>query len=220
MLGLGKAQRHKAAQPNNPVEMQKHKFSFFDNESECISALLEIHNKGRPIDCDPMYNQGMFYNKPGSNVAKPRLRFDINSYADCACADATKLPLASKSIDSIILDPPFMFGTHGKTYNNRIQKRYSMFSSLAELELCYRGILREAYRVLRRGGVLIFKCQDYTDSRTTMTHCLIWQWAQQIGFYAKDLAILNLPKSKIYNPRLQQRHLRKTHCYFWVFCKA
>lgn len=197
----------------------RHHYSFFDNESDCISALLEIHNKGMPIDCDPMYNKGMFYNKPGSKIAKPRLRFDLNKYDDCARADATRLPVNTNSLQCVILDPPFMFGAHGQTKNNRINQRYSMFNSWDELEKCYRGILREAYRILRPGGILIFKCQDYTDNRTTMTHCMIWQWARELGFYSKDIAILNLPKPKIYNPALRQRHLRKTHCYFWVFSK-
>ena len=67
-------------------------------------------------------------------------------------------------------------------------------------------------------GVLIFKCQDYTDSKTTMTHSLVYSWATEQGFYAKDLAILVKP-NKIYNGKTTQRHLRKIHTYFWVFIK-
>lgn len=52
-----------------------------------------------------------------------------------------------------------------------------------------------------------------------MTHCLVWQWATELGFYAKDLAILNIPKSKVYNGNLKQKHFRKVHTYFWVFVK-
>ena len=95
-----------------------------------------------------------------------------------------------------------------------------MFDNFNDLKTCYIGILREAYRVLKRNGILIFKCQDYTDGKTTMTHCLVWLWAVRIGFYAKDIAILNLPITKVYNGNLKQRHLRKTHCYFWVFKKS
>jgi len=51
-----------------------------------------------------------------------------------------------------------------------------------------------------------------------MTHCFVWQWTQEAGFYAKDLAILNRP-NKWYVKGRQQRHLRKTHSYFWVFQK-
>ena len=162
----------------------------------------------------------MFYKEL---LSKPKYRFDINAIEkgyDAQQGDAMDLPIDSESISCMILDPPFMFGTHGQTKNNPINKRYTMFESFKDLQDCYIGILKESYRVLKKNGTLIFKCQDYTDNRTTMTHCLVWLWAIQIGFYAKDLAILNIPKDKIYNGSLRQRHLRKTHCYFWVFSKA
>lgn len=199
--------------------MSKHIYSFFDNEQELIKALLDIHNNGCNLELDPMYNQGMFYK---NTVVKPRLRFDINASKngyDAQDGDATNLPLEDASVSSMILDPPFMFGTHGQTKNNVINKRYTMFDTYDEMRLCYIGILKEAYRVLKPNGLLIFKCQDYTDNKTTMTHCLVYNWATDIGFYAKDLAILNLSQNKIYNGSLIQRHLRKTHCYFYVFVK-
>lgn len=199
--------------------MTKHIFSCFDNEQTLINALLNIHNNGNDIELDPMYNKGMFYK---NTINKPRLRFDLNASInnyDALDGDATNLPLENNSISTMILDPPFMFGTHGQTKNNVINKRYTMFDTFEELETCYKGILREANRVLKKNGLLIFKCQDYTDSKTVMTHCLVYNWATELGFYAKDIAILNLPINKIYNGNLTQRHLRKTHCYFYVFVK-
>lgn len=198
----------------------KHIFSFFDNEQECIQALLDIHNNGNPIEVDPMFNKGMFYK---NTVQMPALRFDLNAKDknyNAKQGDASRLPLGDGSIGCMILDPPFMFGTHGQTKNNKVNKRYTMFDDFADLKECYSGILKEAYRILKKNGILIFKCQDYTDGKTTLTHCLVWLWAVKIGFYAKDIAILNLPKVKIYNGNLQQRHLRKTHCYFFVFKKT
>lgn len=199
--------------------MSKHIFSFFDNEQNCIKSLLDIHNEGKDIELDPMYNQGMFYK---AILNKPKYRFDLNALDkgyDAQAGDATNLPLNDNSVHCMILDPPFMFGSHGQTKNNIINKRYTMFDTFDELKECYNGILKEGYRVLDKNGILIFKCQDYTDNKTTMTHCLVWQWAIENGFYAKDIAILNLPKVKVYNGNLKQRHLRKTHCYFWVFEK-
>ena len=198
----------------------QHIYSFFKNEQECIKSILDIHNDGNPIDLDPMYNQGMFYRD--GTVERPKLRFDLNAskmWYDALDGDATNLPLESNSLNCIILDPPFMFGTHGQTKNNPVNKRYTMFDSFGELKQCYQGILKESHRLLKKGGIVIFKCQDYTDSKTTMTHCLVWQWATELGFYAKDIAILNLDKPKVYNGNLKQKHLRKTHCYFWVFRK-
>ena len=138
-----------------------------------------------------------------------------NNY-DCEFGDATNLQLDNNSILSMILDPPFMFGTHGQTKNNIINKRYTMFDNFGELETCYKKILLEAKRVLKNKGLLIFKCQDYTDSKTTMTHNLVYNWAIELGFYAKDLAIL-VKQNKIFNGSLIQRHLRKTHSYFYIF---
>lgn len=201
------------------LKMSKHIFSFFDNEQELIYSLLQIHNQGNDIELDPMYNKGAFYK---SLINKPKFRFDINAEKNGYNAiqgDACNLPLENNSINCMILDPPFMFGAHGKTQNNVINKRYTMFDSFDDLQNCYKGILAEAHRVLKKNGILFFKCQDYTDSKTTMTHCLVYQWALEQGFYAKDIAILNLPITKIYNGNLKQKHLRKTHCYFWVFQK-
>lgn len=198
----------------------QHIYSFFENEQSCLQAILDIHNSGNPIELDPMFNKGMFYK---NTIEKPALRFDLNAKKrgyDAVTADACHLPLKDSSIGCMILDPPFMFGTHGQTENSIINKRYTMFDNFAELKKCYQGILVESHRILKRNGLLIFKCQDYTDNRTTMTHCLVWLWAVQIGFYAKDIAILNLPVAKIYNGNLAQRHLRKSHCYFWVFQKC
>lgn len=145
----------------------KHYGSYFTNEQECIGALIQIHNSGNDIDCDPMYFKGNFW-KDGLN--KPKYRFDLNPQegVDCEQADATKLPLQNNSLRSIILDPPFLFGVHGQTTNYYSSKTHTIFKDFGELETCYKGILREAYRVLQKGGKLIFKCQDYTDSKTTM----------------------------------------------------
>ncbi len=58
------------------------------------------------------------------------------------------------------------------------------------------------------------------DGKTTMTYCIVWLWVVRIGFYAKDIAILNRPMVKVYNGNLRQRHLQKTYGHFWVFQKG
>lgn len=196
----------------------KHHKSYFENEQECLKALLEIHNDGNDIECDPMYFKGNFYK---NGVNEPKYKFDINPQVDGVVqCDARKLPIESNSLGCIILDPPFLFEKRNREQKNYVSKTHTMFhNGWEELEDCYIGILTEAHRVLKKNGILIFKCQDYTDAKTTMTHCYVWLWAQAMGFYAKDIAILNVQKSKIYNGNLKQRHLRKVHTYFWVFVK-
>jgi len=195
---------------------KKHAKSVFDNEQDCLAWLLELHNGGKMVDCDPMFFKGNFY-KDGLDI--PKLVFDKNPQ-ECWIkqADATNLPLENNSLQSIILDPPFLFGVHGKADQFYSSKTHTIFKDFSELEKTYKGILSEAHRVLKKKGVLIFKCQDYTDSKTTMTHCLVYNWATELGFYAKDIAILVKP-NKVTNPNTKQRHLRKIHTYFWVFIK-
>ena len=199
----------------------KHFYSFFKDETECLYALLQIHNNGEDIELDAMYNKGHFYKN--SFIKKPKYRYDLDAdkcMYDALQGDATNLmDINDNSIKCMILDPPFMFGVHGKTLENNVVKRYTMFDDFEQMKSVYKGILKESYRVLCKNGILIFKCQDYTDSKTTMTHCLVYEWATELGFYAKDIAILNLDKDKIFNGNLMQQHLRKTHCYFWVFEK-
>lgn len=195
----------------------KHYKSFFDNEQDCIKAILEIHNDGKDIELDPMFFKGGFY-KNGLNV--PKYIFDINPRVIyCPKGNAESLSFENNSISSMILDPLFLFEKRKRKQNFYTATTMGILNGFEELEKHYKAILKEAYRILQKNGLLIFKCQDYTDSKTTMTHCFVWQWATEQGFYAKDLAILNIPQTKIYNGNLTQRHLRKTHTYFYVFVK-
>jgi len=202
--------------------MKKHYKSVFENEQELLRALIDIYLSGKKIQLDPMYFKGNFY-KDG--IEKPDYCYDIQT---SLCGDMNSPKVADarnlewfndEKFNSIILDPPFLFGIHGKTKDYYSSQTHTIFNNFAELEELYRDILKEAYRLLRKSGVLIFKCQDYTDSKTTMTHTLVYNWATELGFYAKDIAILLRP-NKIYNPNTVQRHLRKIHTYFWVFVKS
>ena len=85
----------------------KHYKSVFENEQELLKALIDLHLQGKDIECDPMYFKGNFY-KEGIN--KPKYKFDLNPQVpECQQGDATKLPLKAESLESIILDPPFLF---------------------------------------------------------------------------------------------------------------
>lgn len=196
----------------------KHYKSVFENEQELLKALIDIHLGGKDIELDPMYFKGNFY-KDGVNP--PKYKFDLNPQmegVEKADAGFLPLPVEFESIESVILDPPFLFGVHGKAKEYYSSKTHTIFKDFGELEQCYFNIIKEACRYLKYNGIMIFKCQDYTDSKTTMTHCLVKDFAERWGFYAKDIAILVKP-NKVTNPNTTQRHLRKIHTYFWVFQK-
>jgi hypothetical protein len=105
--------------------------------------------------------------------------------------------------------------------SNKINKRFGVYPSEAELNQFYVDSIKEAYRVLKTNGVLIFKCQDKVSSgKQYMSHCFIYNEAIKQGFYAKDLFIL-LAKNRLVADwqAKNQKHARKYHSYFWVFVK-
>lgn len=151
----------------------------------------------------------------------PILKFDKTPQIDGVQANdiMSGLPLNDNSIKSIVFDPPFMFGTHGQTKNNLMTKRFTMFDSWLELESMYKKSLQEFYRVLKKNGIVAFKCQDYTDSKTTLTHCFVHNWALEIGFKIEDLFIMAFKGGRVWNSNLTQKHARKYHSYWFVLRK-
>lgn len=189
--------------------------SINDNEDEILLGIMQLHNNGNPFCADVTHNVGGFYRS--GIVPRPAIRFDIApTLDDVFFADVARMPLGDGSLQSLIFDPPFMFNPHGKAKSNRANVRYSMFDTWVDLERTYKEALREFRRVLKPKGIVAFKCQDYTDSKTTMTHCLVYQWAIEAGFYAKDLFIRYRNHGPAYNPALKQKHARKFHSYWWV----
>jgi len=189
--------------------------SVMDTDAEIMKAISALYLDGDWFELDPCFSHGKFY----KGLSLPKIRMDKTPMAEGVIQNDIRfgLPLADNSVSSVIFDPPFMFGVHGKTLENRMAKRFTMFNDFAELEYTYRSALREFERVLVRGGILAFKCQDYTDSRTTLTHCYVHNWAMECGLVPEDIFILNYTGGRIYNSSLKQKHARKYHCYWMVF---
>ena len=191
------------------------------DQGEIIRNILKLHVREGKIDCDPTFSTGAFYN--GTGVEAPALRFDIRPQMDGVVqADARGLPLPEESLSCMILDPPFL-ATTGKSLTegcgNRINRRFGVYGREKELHRCYADMLREAHRVLKPDGILIFKCQDKVSSgKQYFTHVFVMDAAVEVGFYPKDLFIL-LAKNRLvadWQAR-NQKTARKFHCYFWVF---
>jgi hypothetical protein len=45
-----------------------------------------------------------------------------------------------------------------------LNNRFTQFASFEELQAMYTGALDEFARILKPKGLLVFKCQDYTDN--------------------------------------------------------
>ncbi len=123
-------------------------------------------------------------------------------------------------------DPrPTVSGNEGKSLTagegNRINRRFGVYPDEKSLHQCYRDMIREAYRVLKPDGILIFKCQDKVSSgRQYMSHVFVMDIAVETGFYPKDLFVLLAKNRLVADWQTRgQKHARKFHCDFWVFQK-
>ena len=195
------------------------------DQSEIIKGILQLHVKDQEIDCDATYSKGNFYNKTG--IKPPAYKFDILPTSDAVeCADSRALPLMDGSINCMMFDPPFL-ATTGKSLvedngSNRINKRFGVYPTEKELHRFYIDSLKEAYRVLRDDGILIFKCQDkVSGGKQYMSHVFVCNEATRIGFYPKDLFVLLSKNRLVAEWQVKnQKNARKFHCYFWVFQKS
>lgn len=177
------------------------------------------------IDCDSTYSIGNFYKNTG--IDEPKYKFDINPQVEgVEFGDSRHLPLSNNSINCMMFDPPFL-ATTGKSLaenknNNIINKRFGVYPSEQELHQFYIDSLKEAYRILKDKGILIFKCQDKISSgKQYMSHCFIHDEAIKIGFYPKDMFVLLAKNRLVADWQLKnQKNARKFHSYFWVFEKT
>lgn len=195
------------------------------DQAEIIKNILKLHTKTGRIDCDTTYSKGAFYKNTG--IDKPYYKFDIIPTVDgVVYADARNLPLENNSIECMMFDPPFLATTgaslKANSNSNKINKRFGVYPSETELHKFYVDSLKEAHRVLKENGILIFKCQDKVSSGTQyMSHVFIANEAAKAGFYAKDLFVLLAKNRLVADWQLRnQKNARKFHCYFWVFQKC
>lgn len=195
------------------------------DQTEIINWILDLHVPSHHVDCDPTYSKGNFYNNTG--IEQPQYKFDILPQTDgVEYGDSRDLPLMDRSINCMMFDPPFL-ATTGKSLktdndSNKINKRFGVYPSEKELHRFYINSMKEAYRILKDDGILIFKCQDKVSSgKQYMSHVFVMNEAVKIGFYPKDLFILLAKNRLVANWQLNnQKNARKFHSYFWIFQKC
>jgi len=171
--------------------------------------------------CDVTYGNGGFY----KDIKPPKYKFDIDPQSDdviAACSSA--IPLPDAFLFSIVFDPPFLtYVRQGRNHNSVMAKRFAGYWRYDELSAHYIATLKEARRLLKKDGVLVFKCQDIIHNhKMHCTHANVIEWAKNVGFRLEDLFVLPV-KHRMPIPPTQghaakiQRHARIHHSYFLVF---
>ena len=215
------------------------------NQHEILYNIMQMHNDGKPFDCDPTYSIGNFYGK--FNIAKtngetveieipaPKYKFDVCPQVEGVekIEPLGKLPLEDNSIDSICVDLPFVIScgpsmntpdvdeNGNKVKNNLISRRFASYYPVAGLLKSYKHFLKESYRVLQEDGILVWKTQGtISGSKFLVSPYYSRLIAESIGFDSLDEFIL-LAKNRLVSGKInKQQHARSFHSYFLVFKKS
>ncbi len=191
------------------------------NNSNIFPNILKLHVTENSKIADVTYGKGAFW----KDVDKSKyeiLTSDIQTGTDCR-----NLPYADKSIDCIVLDPPYMSNNGGTAHhesgfeehykNNQVKSDKKYHEAVIDL---YFKAGAEAYRVLVDKGILIVKCQDeVTANKQELTHVQIINEYEKMGFYTKDLFVVVRNNKPTVSRMIKQVHARKNHSYFLVFVK-
>lgn len=197
--------------------------------AEIFPKILDLHVSDGATVADVTWGRGVFWQQVDKSRYKVKAT-DISTGVDCR-----KLPYTDESIDCVVLDPPYMeglfrraashmagAGSHAAFRNNYSNGKVTTTGPkwhAAVIDLYFRAG-REAYRVLKRDGVLITKCQDEVSAnRQWLTHVEIINEYERLGFYSKDLFVIVRQNRPVISRLKTQVHARKNHSYFLVFVK-
>lgn len=187
------------------------------DQQEILNNILKLHVPSGVYDCDLTTSKGNFY-KNGV-VPMPRLKYDKHPQVEgvLPLEDAEKLE--GGSLNSIVIDPPFLILHPQWLKNSKVKARFDSFDSMEDAEQANRYLLKLAWDKLKKKGVLVFKTMDIrAENKNIWMSRLIQEWADEIGFSLIDTFILISP-SKILNHGMNQKVARKYHSYFFVFQK-
>jgi tRNA G10 N-methylase Trm11 len=197
--------------------------------SSIFPDVLRLHVPRGAIIADVTYGKGVFWQQ-----------VDLEDYELRATdlqtgIDATDLPYEDKSLDALVLDPPYMEGLFrtqtkhmaGNGTHAAFRENYSDGKATrtkggpkwhdAVLDLYFRAG-DEAKRCLKVGGTFIVKCQDEVSAnRQRLTHVELINHYAEKDFYCKDLFVVVRQNAPGVSRVKKQVHARKSHSYFLVF---
>jgi hypothetical protein len=189
--------------------------SISNRQEEILSSILQLNVKSGQFDLDPTYSKGYFYRS--GEIPEPSMKFDIDPQTkDTTKANFENLPVLNKTINSILFDPPFVIRGKGV-----IKDRFGCYKTVKHLKTSYRNALKEFNRLLKKKGVVAFKCMDtVSGGKNHFILNYIINAGYRYGFKPKDLYILLSDKRLISGKWKTQYHSRKYHSYFLVLEKT
>ena len=184
--------------------------------------VLELYVPKGSCIADVTYGRGVFWKQVKVSDYKV-YRTDLTTGTDCRA-----LPYQDEAMDCVVLDPPYMHTPGGTAHvghqnfeqyyqNNGNGNGTGLKYHEAVLALYFKAA-REAWRVLKLGGILIVKCQDEVCAcKQRLTHVELINELTANDFLAEDLFVLVRQNKPGVSRMLKQKHARKNHSYFLVF---
>lgn len=229
-LELYPRQRTKRKSPDGVTTSELICSACVGTNEDVFPLVLGLHVPPGSVVADVTYGTGIFW----KNIPKGQYELratDIKMGVDCR-----KVPYDDATIDALVLDPPYMEGLYRRdtghmagsgtyaafrtTYSNGEHTSAGPKYHDAVLDIYFKAG-QEAYRVLRKYGVLIIKCQDEVSANMQrLTHVEIIKEYESMGFYTKDLFVVVRPNKPAVSRIKKQEHARKNHSYFLVFVKT
>ena len=201
------------------------------DQGEILYNIMMLHNDGKPYEADMTASSLKFYNQGGEyNIPEPKILMDVFPQRDdiIKIEEYRPLPLEDESVESLVIDLPFIISPQEapsaiekKDGSNLIFNRFHSFYPVSDLYVQYKHWIDEAYRVIKPGGICVFKCQDTVSGGINhFTECYSFMCASNAGFYIKDKFILEAKARLISGSKIKkQQHARKYTSTFWVFKK-
>ncbi len=207
--------------------------AYVRNNEELFPMILSLYVPVGSHIADVTYGKGVFWKKVNQN--NYTLYFsDIKTGIDCR-----NLPYDDKSMDCVVIDPPYMEGLYRRKSNHLAGN--GTFSSFREaysdgsvytpeknapkyhdaVLAMYYAAGKEALRVLKDKGILIVKCQDEVSAnKQRLTHVEIINEYMKYGLIVEDLFVMVRNNKPNISTLKKQVHARKNHSYFLVFRKT
>ncbi len=196
---------------------------WYGDDAELIEKLLQFYPRKRPKKIlDATVNRGRFWR--GSK--RPVTGMDIDPRFDPdVVGDNTNMPFPDGDFDVIVYDPPHI-PNQGKDKQKDFNERFGLVLKSPKengytFSHTFPPFAREAYRVLRKEGILLCKLTDYIHHhRYQWAHIEFVNAARDAGFIACD-CIIKVRKGPIIDPKWKTaHHTRRQHCYWLVFRKS
>lgn len=186
------------------------------SNADLLPRILELYVKPGAIIADVTAGRLAFWSKVDLTQYVFHPTDIIPSDLDPLGTDFRDLPYEDASIDTLVLDPPYMHGgaTIKKSLNDCYQNKNTGHESVIRL---YAGGILEAARVLKKRALIIVKCQDETESgKQCFSHVELIQLLTMLGFEVIDLFILQQTSIPLMRKTTPQKSARKNHSHCLV----